>query len=171
MSDLAEGATTLAPETSGNPLYDACVGFMVSERTGTDSWEQVAMHVNKMQQAGLGMDSIRTEFRTTEQQIKKDFSVSVLPTAWRTAKHTALKAVRNGVPLLGGDGKVLGKTAVDKGSAVPRNKHSPYETAFYAIDTARVLVKIATPINCLERAALIDRANILVQDTEALTCA
>lgn len=112
---------------NSNPLYSACVGWMVSERTDEDSWSAVAKCVAGKVKDGVDVDVIVTDFKVTEKQIKKDFSITVLPTAWRTAKHTALKALREGVSLLHDDGTPKAKTALDKeiaalkSGAVPKN--------------------------------------------------
>lgn len=112
--------------TNGHPLYDAAVGWMVSERTDKDSWETVVRYVHARQEAGDQLAQIKADFKVVEQQIKSDFTITQLPIAWRTAKSIALKAVAMGLPLLDG-GDVIGKTELDnrtKGS-VPRNSGAP----------------------------------------------
>lgn len=97
--------------TSEHLLYKAAVSFMVSERTGVESWEMVAKFA-----ASVGNSAaLRKEFAVVEQQIKADFKIDALPSAWRSAKSVALKAVLKGVALVDSHtGAVKGKTAVEK---------------------------------------------------------
>lgn len=110
-------------------LYDACVGFLVSERTDSDAWADVCRHVQQAVNNG-DTSALVSEFKATEQQIKKDYAITALPTAWRTAKSTALKAVRCGIELVDVGGVVQPKTAVEKAitalteTAVPKNADS-----------------------------------------------
>jgi hypothetical protein len=97
-----------------NPLYEACVGFMVAEKSEADSWEKVARFVQTKVDNGSGDEAqLKAEFSVVEKQIKKDFSVTTLPTAWRTAKSTAMSAARAEVSLLDDTGTVKGKSGIE----------------------------------------------------------
>lgn len=97
-----------------NPLYDACVGFMVAEKSETDSWEKVARFVQMRVVNGYGEEALlKAEFHVVEKQIKHDFKTTTLPTAWRTAKSTALAAAKHGVSLVDPSGAVKGKSATE----------------------------------------------------------
>lgn len=97
-----------------NPLYDACVGFMVAEKSEADSWAKVARFVQTKVENGHGDDALlKAEFVVVEKQIKQDFMVTTLPTAWRTAKSTALAAAHAEVCLLDASGNVKGKSSVE----------------------------------------------------------
>lgn len=100
--------------TTEHLLYKAAVSFMVSERTHTESWEMVAKFASNYVD-GSDVASLKAEFKTVEQQIKADFKIDALPSAWRSAKSVALKAVGKGVRLVDSHtGAVKGKTAVEK---------------------------------------------------------
>jgi hypothetical protein len=117
----------MAPDTGSrgvvneetNALYEACVGFMVAEKSNTDSWEKVARFVDGLLKGGKSLKEIKTEFFVVEHQIKKDFGVSTMPSAWRSAKSTALKAAAEGRDLVSAAG-VAGKTAVSKKATHPK---------------------------------------------------
>lgn len=109
----------MSDAASGNPLYDAAVGFLVSERTGSDAWAKVAEfaanypaieseHINDT------LARLKKEFTVVEKQVRKDFKVSRLPAAWRSAKSTAISALRLNIPLLDKDKAAQPKTDVSK---------------------------------------------------------
>lgn len=134
MKTSTEERESVAVTSGGNILYDACVGFMVSERTGTESWELVAKWVAERRGNGADVPSIKAEFAVVEKQIKSDFKVATLPGAWRSAKSAALSAVKAGVPILRDDGTVKPKTELTnaikgaKPAAVPRNDSFAFVT-------------------------------------------
>lgn len=136
-------------DSGGNLLYDAAVGFMVSEKSQSNAWAQVALFVSSHRADANPVDpaaeqewlrKIKREFRTVELQVKKDFGVSKLPVAWRSAKSTAISAVLKGITLVGSEG-VMPKTDVStllkaskKGLPV-----SPIERFNHHLATAMVL--------------------------------
>ena len=95
-------------------LYAAAVGYMVSSRTNQDSWASIAKRVHQLVQHGCDVVDISAHFLEVEKKVKEDFKLTHMPAAWRTAKHTVLKAVQAGVGFVDGAGDPLGKTAVDK---------------------------------------------------------
>lgn len=101
-------------------LYDACVGFMVSEKTGKDSWEKMAQFVHAQASKGSDIATIKAEFKLVEKQLKQDFKVSALPAAYRSAKTTALSALADAIPFVREDGSALPKTDVSKALAAYR---------------------------------------------------
>jgi hypothetical protein len=103
----------------GHPLYDAAVGYVVSQKTDTDSWEKIAKFVATFPSSDTTI--VEATFKTVEAQMKADFGLTSLPAAWRSAKATALKAHKNGIVLVNSDSNVVGKTAVSKAykAAVP----------------------------------------------------
>jgi hypothetical protein len=125
-----------------NVLYEACVGFMVGEKTHTDSWAAVAKWVHGCQDT-MTLDDMKKAIVKVEERIKADFKVSNLPAAWRSAKSTAFKAVKNSINLLGKDGEVQPKSALEKvmrpvkTAAVPKN---PEHDAFEKLHAATVAV-------------------------------
>jgi len=97
-----------------NPLYDACVGFMVAEKSEADSWAKVARLVQTKVDNGVGdVAVLKAEFAVVEKQIKHDFGVTTLPTTWRTAKSSSLAAARAGVSLTDEAGNIKPKSALE----------------------------------------------------------
>jgi hypothetical protein len=101
------------PASTTSKLYEAAVGFLVSEKSGANAWEQVAEFVHQFythQRDAVGdeperiLKMLKHEFRVVEVQVKKDYQVSRLPVAWRSAKSTAIAALKAGVQLMGDDG-------------------------------------------------------------------
>lgn len=106
---------TAAPST----LYEAAVSFLVAEKSNTNAWEQVATFVSEYVQKVGGWNEttakyLKREFAIVERQVKKDFEVNKLPVAWRSAKSTAIGALKAGIPLINGDGTAQPKTDVGK---------------------------------------------------------
>jgi hypothetical protein len=86
------------PDTAApSKLYEAAVGFLVSEKSNSNAWEQVATFAYNY---SGNMKQLMREFAIVEKQIRKDFEVNKLPPAWRSAKSTALAALRMGIPLV-----------------------------------------------------------------------
>lgn len=98
-------------------LYEAAVGYMVSEKAQSSAWERVAIVVHTIVSAATDTDAalkqLKREFAVVEKQIKADYKVARLPSAWKSAKSTALSAVKNAIPLMSGAG-VMPKTDVGK---------------------------------------------------------
>ena len=103
-------------------LYDACVGYMVSEKTGADSWAAVCAYVNS--KWTVDKDLLRDEFKAVETRIKQEFGITVMPTAWRSAKTTALKAHANGVMVLC-EGVAVPKTSLTRALCEPKAPSNP----------------------------------------------
>ena len=112
-----------------NKLYTAAVGYMVAEKSNENSWaglvecavQHISAKINKM----ASIDEVTNEalafsFRTemlsvVEQQIKKDFNITAMPAAWRSAKSTVVAAIKAGVDLVKNEPRsVRGKTEVEK---------------------------------------------------------
>lgn len=106
--------------SDGHALYQAAVGFMVASKSDADSWEHVARWVHAMNGTAT-REEMKAEFKLVEKQIKADFNVTIMPSAWRSAKATALKAAILGVMLVFDD-KVVGKTEVSKNNKIAATK-------------------------------------------------
>jgi hypothetical protein len=92
-------------------LYEACVGYMVADRSESNAWKQVAEFVTKERAAGKTLLQIKDVFQAVEQQAAKDFGVKGMPNSWRSAKSTALGAVVKGLALMH-EGQPLPKTVI-----------------------------------------------------------
>lgn len=109
--------------TTPNKLYDAAVGFLVSEKSNSNAWAQVAefvadhrMNYNPGDEEAeqQWLRHLKREFLVVERQVKKDFQVTRLPVSWRSAKSTSINAVTRGIPLLDTTGSPVPKTDVSK---------------------------------------------------------
>ncbi len=107
-TDVAEGAVP-----KNNPLYDAGVHFLVSKETGEQAWEKVARWVEAGHTAGQSVEDMQAAFKAVEKQVKHDFKVGSMPSAWRSAKSVALAAVREGIRLVCTEGNPFGKTLIE----------------------------------------------------------
>lgn len=105
-------------------LYDAAVGFMVASKSEEDAWAKVVefsatlldeFGSNTADYAAKGPGLLLAEFKVVEKQIKKDFSITALPTKWRSAKHTVIRAVMCGEKICDGAAdKPIPKTELSK---------------------------------------------------------
>jgi hypothetical protein len=106
-----------SPQPSNESLYEACVGLMVANKSTQDSWSKVASFVYA--NSHLTHEDMIERFKVVEAQVKADFKVTALPSAWRSAKTVALKAKKLSVPLMApnsttGDLYACGKSAVER---------------------------------------------------------
>ena len=109
----------MSEQAQGNKLYHAAVGFMVAEKSESNSWEQVAQFVHDFMHSHTTDPSsiklLKREFSVVEKQVRKDFQVGRLPGAWRSAKSHAINAAIKGIPLVHeSDGSAMPKTDVGK---------------------------------------------------------
>jgi len=95
-------------------LYQAAVDSLVSDRTSNDTWEKVARFAHAQMQNGslVDYDAVAQSFKEIELQIKGEYGVSTMPSAWRSAKSIAIKALAHRINVMDQEGKVLGKTHV-----------------------------------------------------------
>lgn len=156
-------------EVQASSLYEAAVSSLVSERTANETWEKVALFIHNLS-GGVPIEELGAQFSLVEQQIKADYSITKLPSAWRSAKATALKAVANEVPLTDGGGKVLGKTAVSNACKGERTKPSTYETAWIGINNATHALQPRS-VNSTEHRVLLQNAEALVSKLRGLELA
>jgi hypothetical protein len=100
-------------------LYEAAVGYLVSDKSQSNAWEQVCQFVHGIV-VNKGNDEhvrkeLEHEFRVVEKQVKKDYDIKGrMPASWRSAKATALGALKHSIPLVNVDGNVQPKTDVGK---------------------------------------------------------
>jgi hypothetical protein len=139
--------------TDTNPLYTAVVGYMVSETSQKNSWEQIANfaidfanHASVVDKTSY-VDLLNKEFNVVEQQIKHDYKVNKLPGAWRSAKSTVLSAIQHDIPLRN-EGAIIPKTEVSKAIAAAKKDktRTQYERAMDQLaDALSELCKLADP--------------------------
>jgi hypothetical protein len=94
-----------------HPLYSAGVGYLTSKSVDEDSWAKIAAFV-----VGHSVEVCKQQFAEQEAMVKLDFGITSMPTAWRSAKSTALKALSHGIALTEAGG-VRPKTEVAKAIA------------------------------------------------------
>lgn len=90
-------------------IYTAIRSFATAEKAKGNGWAELA-------EAIAYLPAAEAEGHCTEAEaaFKKNNKGATIPGAFRTAKSVALKAIRLDVPLVDGDGKARGKTAVEK---------------------------------------------------------
>ena len=101
--------TVIATTNDEHPLYKAGVHFLVSKKTDQEAWALVAKWGSFFGNDVVAMES---EFATIEKQLKADFNITSMPTAWRSSKSTIINAARQGVAWVEIDGSVVPKTEV-----------------------------------------------------------
>lgn len=105
---------------SDTTQYGSIVAFAVSENSGESAWGALVHHVVSIVSVApvMAYDVLSVHvgdaLKNTEEAYKKDFAVTAVPKAYRSAKCIALKAIEAQVSLLGADGQPKGKTQVEK---------------------------------------------------------
>jgi len=139
MTTPSDTLVIIKPEEHG--LYQAAVAFMVSERTDDNAWRGVALFVSQWKGDADGLDA---EFEKIEAQIKTDFSITAMPSKWRSAKAVARKAFASGMSLLDPiDKEPYGKTLIEHAmKPVP----TPLTAGQKAHDAIDKLISIITEV-------------------------
>lgn len=138
-------------------LYEACVGYTVADKTKANSWDTICREVWRLQHMGSGYAELRQVFKGAEENVKRDYGITEVSSAWRSAKSVALNAVKKGVPLVHmveGVPIVRGKTAVEAGL-----RGDSLTTPFY-----RALSDIHRARRNINRAVLSDAEKIALRD-------
>lgn len=126
-----------------NYLKEALEHYAVSERADTTAWDRLANWGNLCASSGVAhVDVMEKEIAVAEENVKKDFGLTALPNAWRSAKSTVLSAVTLNVPLMD-NGQVRSKQAVTKDVAKARGTNPNPDPA-----AAASLPMPALPITC-----------------------
>lgn len=128
----------------------ALTGFGASDATSKGAWGALAKSVQGAIDAGHERDRVEAEMQMAEDEYKRVNSVSSLPSAWRSAKSVALKAVEQGLPLVDEDGDIMGKTEAERAMS-GKGKKTAYEKA---MDAANRLIKLNKELTDVERAAI-----------------
>ncbi len=130
-----------------NSYIGALTGFGASDATNKGAWGALARTVQGAIDMGHDRDRVEAEMTMAEEEYKTANNVTALPSAWRSAKSVALKAVEQGFALIGDDGGIIGKTEAER-SMAGKGKKSPYEKA---LDAANRLVKLSKDLTDAER--------------------
>lgn len=125
----------------------ALTGFGASDATTKGAWGALAKSVQASIDAGFMRDRVEAEMAMAEEEYKVANNVTSLPSAWRSAKSVALKAVEQGFSLFGDDGSVIGKTEAEREMS-GKGKKTPYEKA---LEAANRLVKLSKELTATER--------------------
>lgn len=91
-------------DKSNNPVYS----YRAAEELDNDSWGTLVKATPK----GSTWDGVKPVFDAWESEYRGSTGLP-LPAAWRSAKSVIKGALSHGVLLTDGDGKPLGKTAVE----------------------------------------------------------
>lgn len=95
--------------TANTAIYSAIRAYAESEKAKGNGWATLAVAV-----AFLSAAEAEGVCAETEGQFKRNNPKAGVPTAFRTAKSVALKALRLGVALVDAEGNAIGKTAIEK---------------------------------------------------------
>jgi len=90
-------------------LYTAIRSFDAAAKAAGNGWALLACTL-----APLNIAEAEGQCIDTEAAFRKNNKGAQLPSAYRSAKCVALKALRLGVALVDGDGNAIGKSAVEK---------------------------------------------------------
>lgn len=93
-------------------LKNVAVTAFASEALEGETWEGMCRYAVEAIKNGGTHFTIRIEMKAVEKQMKADYDVTAMPSAWRSAKSVVLGAVAEAVDLMKGSA-VLGKTDVE----------------------------------------------------------
>lgn len=105
-------------------LYTAIRSFDAAAKATGNGWALLAVTLS-----GLPIAEAEGQCIDTEAAFKKNNKGANPPSAYRSAKSVALKALRLGVALVDGDGNAIGKTAVEKACKAAQAKSDAAELA------------------------------------------
>lgn len=105
-------------------IYTAIRSFAAAEKAKGNGWAELAGAV-----ALLSAAEAEGYCDEASEDFKRNNKTGQTPGAFRTAKSVALKALRLGVSLLDADGKVIGKTAIEKACKEAQEKADAAELA------------------------------------------
>lgn len=105
-------------------IYTAIRSFAAAEKAKGNGWAELAGAV-----ALLSAAEAEGYCDEASEDFKRNNKTGQTPGAFRTAKSVALKALRLGVSLLDADGKVIGKTAIEKACKEAQEKIDAAELA------------------------------------------
>lgn len=119
----------VAAATAAGSLNEAAemalVVFIAADQTKTNAWKLLCDLVSKF---STDIPSLKEVLKNAEENVKKKHGIDTLPTAWRSAKSTALTALKAGVSFVGTDGTLLGKSEVYKEVKLQQTSPAPTPT-------------------------------------------
>jgi hypothetical protein len=84
----------------------AAIDSIVSENTGTSTFEKM------LDVAFNASAAFYIQVKETEEAIKTEYSLSKMPSPWRSAKSVCYQCLKLGIGLIDENGNYLGKTAL-----------------------------------------------------------
>ena len=87
-------------------LKSAAIDSIAAEDTGTSTFEKM------LGVAFIAPSAFSVQIKETEEAIKKEYSLSKMPSPWRSAKSVCSQCLNLGISLIDENGNYLGKTAL-----------------------------------------------------------
>lgn len=137
-------------------LKNIAVTAFAAQSLEGDTWQSMCRWVCDAVRNGQSVADIRKEMKIVETQMKADYNVSAMPSAWRSAKSVVLSAVKEGVSLLSGT-LINGKTDVEtqiKAQRLSRITDSGYTPVKAYLAQAHKLVGMWAKLNAMEQASI-----------------
>jgi hypothetical protein len=128
----------------------ALTGFGASDATSKGAWGALVKSVAVAIAEGKGRDRVEAEMAMAEDEYKRVNSVTALPSAWRSAKAVALKAVDQGLDLIDEDGVPIGKTEAER-TLSGKGSKTDFEKA---TESANRVVKLGRKLTDSEKEAI-----------------
>jgi hypothetical protein len=151
-ADTLDAAVTSVWDTVDlSGFVGALTLFAASESTDRGAWGKLAKQVSECVEDGLDREGVKARIDMAEEDYKRINGVTALPKAWTSAKAVALKAVEQGVPLMGEDGEALGKSAVERANKGMDGGKSAFEKA---TESANRVVKLFGDLTPTEQEAI-----------------
>ena len=122
-------------------LYEAATNSLASDASGDNCWTKMVTASFLHSDA----ESFSRELRSIESLIKKEYSLSSMPTSWRSAKSIVLTAMKKDMKLTDPNGSILGKSFVQAALKKAKEPSNPYSRVVGAISILNKCVPLCTP--------------------------
>ena len=95
-------------------LRDVAISAFATQALESETYANMALWFQERRAASTSVGEIARSLKDVENEMKKTYSVTAMPAAWRSSKSVLCKALQLGVPIVDDTGKALGKTDVEK---------------------------------------------------------
>ena len=122
-------------------LKSVAVSAFAAQTLEGETWQGMCKWACEAVKNGQTVAQMKKDIKVVEAQMKKDYDVTAMPSAWRSAKSVVLAATEEGIELMVG-GAVRGKTDVELHIKAMRiTKGSSGDTVAAYIEAAKALAK------------------------------
>lgn len=134
-------------------LYEAATNALAADASGENTWTKM---VEYYRSTTTTKENFKKAIKETEDLIKKEYSLTSMPNAWRSAKSVVMGAIDKGIDLSDENGNIKGKTAIQDNLKVaktpcindPMKSFRWFEKQFYSW-TREDRIKITEHINIM----------------------